>query len=249
MDESNAQRLVLAQIIQDMKNQEDAQQSNVQETIQALQTDLDRKEYVLQNHELKIYHYEKYLQRKGLLDEEARHLLNKFQMPDQPDKEEQRVSNVVSENQALKDQMKETIKDVNRLERSNNKAKNTINELKLKIERMKKRHAQQLFVKQKSPEITASDRKMQVSHLDRDIKKMGSSDVDESPSFHIKELPSLRCSIIDSGGAAGQEARTGHGLAINDRVDWNDLLVRESFPDDYGTIRVTDTHRENNKQL
>lgn len=37
---------------------------------------------MLQNSELKVYHYEKYLQRKGLLDSEARQLLNKFQMDD-----------------------------------------------------------------------------------------------------------------------------------------------------------------------
>jgi hypothetical protein len=43
-----------------------------------LQDQLDRKEYLLQQNELKVYHYEKYLQRKGLLDAEARQLLNKF---------------------------------------------------------------------------------------------------------------------------------------------------------------------------
>ena len=48
MDESSAQRLVLAQIIQDMKNQEDASILNTQEQTQLLQTEIDRKEYVLQ---------------------------------------------------------------------------------------------------------------------------------------------------------------------------------------------------------
>ncbi len=28
-----------------------------------------------------------------------------------------------------------------------------------------------------------------------------------------------------------------------DKVDWNDLLVRESIPDDYGTIQVVETPR------
>ena len=35
----------------------------------------------------------------------------------------------------------------------------------------------------------------------------------------------------------------------HDKVDWNELLVRESIPDDYGTIRVTETHRERNAAL
>jgi len=43
---------------------------------------LDRKEYILQTLELKVYHYEKYLQRKSLLEAEARKLLNKFQLDD-----------------------------------------------------------------------------------------------------------------------------------------------------------------------
>jgi len=47
VEESNAQRLVLTQIIQEMKNQEDAQQSVVTEELSVLKTDLDRKEYLL----------------------------------------------------------------------------------------------------------------------------------------------------------------------------------------------------------
>ena len=34
-----------------------------------------------------------------------------------------------------------------------------------------------------------------------------------------------------------------------ERVDWNDLLMRSSFPEDYGTIRVTDTQREHNEKI
>ena len=56
----------------------------------------------------------------------------------------QRVSNVISDNLALKDQLKDTVKDVNRLEKQNFKAKNTIADLKSKIEKMRKRHAQAL---------------------------------------------------------------------------------------------------------
>ena len=66
-----------------------------------------------------MYHYEKYLQRKGLLDGEARQLLNKFRLDDSNTREQCGVSNVVSDNLAMKEQLKETIKDVNRLEKSN----------------------------------------------------------------------------------------------------------------------------------
>lgn len=79
-----------------------------------LQDQLDRKEYMLQQSELKVYHYEKYLQRKSLLDGEARKLLGKFQLDDL---ENRKVSNVLSDNIALQDQLKDTIKDVNRLEK------------------------------------------------------------------------------------------------------------------------------------
>lgn len=77
-EEATAQKLLLSQIIQDNKNKEDAQQTQVNEWKAMQQEQLDRKEYMLQQLELKVYHYEKYLQRKGLLDQEARHLLNKF---------------------------------------------------------------------------------------------------------------------------------------------------------------------------
>ena len=90
-----------------MKNQEDDQHRVVTEEMAVLKTDLDRKEYLLQQSELKVYHYEKYLQRKGLLDSEARHLLNKFQFDDPA--QEQTVSNVLSDNMSLKEQLKETV--------------------------------------------------------------------------------------------------------------------------------------------
>jgi len=43
---------------------------------------MEKKEYALQVCELKIYHYEKYLQRKALQDKESRNLLFKFQEED-----------------------------------------------------------------------------------------------------------------------------------------------------------------------
>ena len=45
---------------------------------------------------------------------------------------------------AMKEQLKDTIKDVNRLEKSNQRAKKTISDLKSKIDKMKKRHAEAL---------------------------------------------------------------------------------------------------------
>jgi len=37
-----------------------------------MRDDLDHKEYLLQKYELKVYHYEKYLLKKGQLENEAR---------------------------------------------------------------------------------------------------------------------------------------------------------------------------------
>ena len=71
--------------------------------------------------------------------------------------QDRRVSNVVSDNLALKDQLKETIKDVNRLDKMNTKHLKTINELKTKIEKMKKRHIQALKLACESPSATNSE--------------------------------------------------------------------------------------------
>ena len=110
----------------------------VQEEKEKMAEQLDRKEYILQSLELKVYHYEKYLQRKSLLESEARKLLNKFQLDDNV--KEQRVTNIVEDNIALRDEMKDAFKEVNKLERQNIKKKQTIFELKEKIEALKKQH-------------------------------------------------------------------------------------------------------------
>lgn len=94
-DDAMAQKLVMSQIIQNMKNQEDAQIVQFQQEAKKQSDEIDRKEYSLQQLELKVYHYEKYLQRKGLLEKEARSLLNKFQLDEDEMKDQQRVSNVV----------------------------------------------------------------------------------------------------------------------------------------------------------
>ncbi len=87
---------------------------------------------------------------------------------------------------------------------------------------------------------------MQVSNLAGGGAQQANPDLDdEDPSFcQIQELPSLRCSIIDGpGGAATKNSD------IHQNVDWNDLLVRESIPDDYGTIRASETNRAQNEKL
>ena len=152
MEDSNSQRLVLTQIIQEMKNQEDEQQNVASEELEVMKTDLDRKEYLLQQSELKVYHYEKYLQRKGLLESEARQLLNKYQLADDGI-EEGSVSNVVRDNIALRDELKHSFKEVNRLEKQNIKKKQAIFELKEKVEALKTKLTQQKNMQEASPKL------------------------------------------------------------------------------------------------
>ncbi len=91
---------------------------------------------------------------------------------------------------------------------------------------------------------------MQVSNLAGGAQQANNPDGDmmgdeeEDPSFcQIQELPSLRCSIIDGPGGATKNSN------VHQNVDWNDLLVRESIPDDYGTIRASETNRAQNEKL
>ena len=69
-----------------------------------------------------------------------------------------------------------------------------------------------------------------------------SQQMQDESLFMQEPSPSLRCSIIQKQGS--------NIVDINEQdVNWNELLVRESFPDDYGTIRPTDTHRERNQEI
>lgn len=61
IEEEQAGKLVFEQIIQDMKNQEDTIMRNHEVELSALQANLERREYVIQMVEVKVYHYEKYL--------------------------------------------------------------------------------------------------------------------------------------------------------------------------------------------
>ena len=71
---------------------------------------------------MKIYHYEKYLQRKSLTEKEARNLLFKFQS-DEEDKRHTKISNVIDENTQLREELKDAFKDLNEAQ-SNLKEKN-----------------------------------------------------------------------------------------------------------------------------
>ena len=81
--------------------------------MEKLSEQLDRKEYILQQLESKVYHYEKYLQRKALLDKEANGLLYKFQEIESL--KEQKVSNVIEDNMNLRVELKDAFKEVNKL--------------------------------------------------------------------------------------------------------------------------------------
>ena len=139
----------------------------------------------------------------------------------------------------MKDQLKETIKEMNRLEKQNQRFRTANAELKNKIEKIRRRQSNN--PKDESP-IDYSHRQMQVSNL---AGAQENPDIDdEDPSFcQIQELPSLRCSIIDGPGGPTKSSD------IHQNVDWNELLVRESIPDDYGTIRASETNRAQNEKL
>ena len=65
--------------------------------------DMNHKEYLLQKYEMKIYHYEKYLLKKGQFENEARQLLQQFRL-EQP-LNDQKVSNAVSDNFNLRNKV------------------------------------------------------------------------------------------------------------------------------------------------
>lgn len=119
-----------------MKNQEDNLQRNFEVERSALQANIERKEYILQTVELKIYHYEKYLQRKSLQDREAYSLLNRFQQ-DEPAKE-QKVSNVIEDNLNLKKELTAAFQEINMLEMQQIQKKKEIYSLTEQVEKLSK---------------------------------------------------------------------------------------------------------------
>ena len=118
----------------DLKNQEDSQLQVTNATVKSYQELIDQKEYELQNLESKVYHYEKYLQRKSFADGEARNLLVKYA---ETDIGRQRVTNVIEENQNLRIELKAAFLEVNKLEISNIKQKQLVFQFKEKCENMK----------------------------------------------------------------------------------------------------------------
>lgn len=77
-DDFQARLLIAEQIIVNYKLKEDEAQVASDEAALLMTDKLDNKEYALQVCELKIHHYEKYLQRKALVEVEALNLLDKF---------------------------------------------------------------------------------------------------------------------------------------------------------------------------
>jgi hypothetical protein len=78
-DETVAQNLIANQILEDLKTKSEETQNLLEEEQKSLTTTLEKKEYSLQVCELKIYHYEGYLKRKGYKDQDCIDLLRKFQ--------------------------------------------------------------------------------------------------------------------------------------------------------------------------
>ena len=69
----------------------------------------------MQRMELKMFSYEKYLQRRALLDKEALELLHKFEVK-VSGQNSQRLSNVVEDNYNLRQELKEAMAEINKLE-------------------------------------------------------------------------------------------------------------------------------------
>lgn len=133
-----------------MKNQEDSAAQRAQEELAKMSTEVDRKEYDLQALELKVYHYEKYLQRQSHMEVEAHKLLAKFS----PVKnlKDRRVTSVVEDNLTLRDELKEAFQENHDLERQIIKKNQMILELKEKMESMKVCYAEALH--SLSPSVT-----------------------------------------------------------------------------------------------
>lgn len=70
--------------------------------------------------ELKVYNYEKYLQRKALSCPEAIQLLKKYEARLTRDTQNTRgVTNVVEDNDNLRRELREAMQEINRLESQN----------------------------------------------------------------------------------------------------------------------------------
>ena len=71
----------------------------------------------MQRMELKVFNYEKYLQRRALTDPEAIQLLKKFEARlTREDQNTRGVTNVVEDNNTLRRELKDAMQEINRLE-------------------------------------------------------------------------------------------------------------------------------------
>lgn len=173
LEDKSAQMLVMTQIIQNQQNQDDATDLATLQEKQVMIDDMNHKEYLLQKYEMKIYHYEKYLLKKGQFENEARQLLQQFRL-EQP-LSDQKVSNAVSDNFNLRHKVTQLEAQLTKIKDVREKDKQTIANLENTIENMqqKKQHVQE---RRSLPEA------------------------DFFQAHQLKMLPSLRLSIIGEDG-------------------------------------------------
>lgn len=121
-----SKELLDAQLLQSEFQKQSELQMVYGNEMSQLKHKLERKEFTLQLMEVKIYNYEKYLQRRSLSDNEALKLLLKFNDDDEKLevlKPKQTITNVVDDNLNLRQELKSAVEEINRLEGLNIKLK------------------------------------------------------------------------------------------------------------------------------
>ena len=148
-----------------------------------MRDDLDHKEYLLQKYELKVYHYEKYLLKKGQLENEARQLLTHFRIElparDQP----QRVSNTVSDNIALRKQLAELKAELEKIKEVRDQDKQIIADLNFKIENLR---------------LAEKTEKAAAKPIEADKNDKAAAESDFFQMHQLRMLPSLKLSLISN---------------------------------------------------
>lgn len=102
---------------------------------------MNHKEYLLQKYEMKVYHYEKYLLKKGQVENEARQLLQHFRL--EVPLHDQKVSNAVSDNFALRKQLANHEAELEKIKEVRENDKKTISDLNNTIENMRRKMLEQ----------------------------------------------------------------------------------------------------------
>jgi len=103
--------------------------------------DMNHKEYLLQKYEMKVYHYEKYLLKKGQVENEARQLLQHFRL--EVPLHDQKVSNAVSDNFVLRKQLANHEAELEKIKEVRENDKKTISDLNNTIENMRRKMLEQ----------------------------------------------------------------------------------------------------------